>query len=141
MNNTIATPAQAGTFVGIRNADDLSIARDEAETANQAKSVFLANMSHEFRTPLNGILGYAQILQRDTSLSQYHQDRVNIIPIYHKSLARGMIFKSSSIGGWSVSPRPQFLRIAVAILNSRMILFPVIVSGAGWACPWYLTIK
>ena len=46
----------------------LADARDQAETANRAKSRFLAMVSHEVRTPLNGILGMADLL-RDTALT------------------------------------------------------------------------
>jgi PAS domain S-box-containing protein len=47
---------------------ELENARSVAEKANLAKSEFLSSMSHELRSPLNAILGFAQLMESDTPL-------------------------------------------------------------------------
>lgn len=65
---------------------ELVKAREKAEEASRAKSTFIANMSHEFRTPLNAILGYSQVLQNSGDLSEEQSKFVNEIAIGGKQL-------------------------------------------------------
>ena len=56
-------PPKKRRLVGI--ATDITyrkLCQDEAEHANQAKSLFVANVSHEIRTPLNAIIGFSDML-------------------------------------------------------------------------------
>ncbi|OEU62980.1 MAG: hypothetical protein BA870_03365 [Desulfuromonadales bacterium C00003094] len=52
---------------------------EAAESANRAKSTFLASMSHEIRTPLNAILGYSQLLQKDSDLRSSQREQIQTI--------------------------------------------------------------
>lgn len=62
-----------------QRTQELEIAKQKAEIANETKSAFIANMSHELRTPLNAILGFSKIMTRSPKLNSDDQENLQII--------------------------------------------------------------
>ena len=62
-------------------------AKEEAELASKAKSEFLSNMSHQLRTPMNAILGFAQLLEYEELNEDQAENVVEILKAGHHLLA------------------------------------------------------
>jgi len=57
---------------------ELALARDTAETASREKSTFLSNISREIRTPLNAIIGWNYLLQKEIAEPKQHGQLIKV---------------------------------------------------------------
>ena len=62
----------------IKLVNELTLAKTQAEKANNAKTDFLASMSHELRTPLNAIVGLSQMIKDESSDESSRDDALDI---------------------------------------------------------------
>jgi PAS domain S-box-containing protein len=104
--------------------ESIRLAREQAETANRAKSDFLSRMSHELRTPLNAILGFTQILEIDSptasqaeSVSHINRAGQHLLSLINEVLDIARI----EAGRLALSPEPieigAFLRETLELIH------------------------
>lgn len=96
--------ARAGLERRVRERTaELKRAHDEALAASRAKSRFLANMSHEFRTPLNSIIGFAELLSteavRDPALKKEYAEDIRQSGVHLLTLINDLLDISKAEAG------------------------------------------
>jgi signal transduction histidine kinase len=109
---------------------ELSVARQTAESASEAKSRFLANMSHELRTPLNAIIGFAELLEEESGrrgLPQFADDLRKIQQAArHLLVLIGDILDLSKIEAGRMTLRPELFDTAEAIRDAAVGVQPLV---------------
>ena len=105
----------------------LQIAAENAESANRAKSTFLFNMSHDIRTPMNAIIGYADLASRHSDdpakLKKYMENiqvcGQNLLMLLNNVLDLARIENDKTEMEYSVSDVDKDFRNCIAMFQNQ----------------------
>ena len=105
----------------------LQIAAENAESANRAKSTFLFNMSHDIRTPMNAIIGYADLASRhldDPAKLEKYMENIqvcgqNLLMLLNNVLDLARIENDKTEMEYSVSDIEKDFRNCVAMFRNQ----------------------
>ena len=105
----------------------LQIAVENAESANRAKSTFLFNMSHDIRTPMNAIIGYADLASRhldDPAKLEKYMENIqvcgqNLLMLLNNVLDLARIENDKTEMEYSVSDVDKDFRNCVAMFQNQ----------------------
>ena len=105
----------------------LQIAAENAESANQAKSTFLFNMSHDIRTPMNAIIGYADLASRhldDPAKLEKYMENIqvcgqNLLMLLNNVLDLARIENDKTEMEYSVSDVDKDFRNCIAMFQNQ----------------------
>ena len=93
---------------------ELRAAKESAERAGRARSRFIATVTRELRAPLNGVLGYAQLLEMEGELSARQSARVGAMlqsgQQLFRIIERALDFASIESGRMALHPVPLLVR-------------------------------
>lgn len=107
--------------------EKLQIAAENAESANRAKSTFLFNMSHDIRTPMNAIIGYAELASRHSDdpekLKKYMENiqvcGQNLLMLLNNVLDLARIENDKTEMEYSVSDVEKDFRNCIAMFRNQ----------------------
>ena len=107
--------------------EKLQIAAENAESANRAKSTFLFNMSHDIRTPMNAIIGYADLASRHSDdpekLKKYMENiqvcGQNLLMLLNNVLDLARIENDKTEMEYSVSDIEKDFRNCIAMFRNQ----------------------
>ncbi len=102
-----------------RAKDEAENARNEAEKANQAKSVFLTSMSHDIRTPMNAIVGMTTLAGKHISNTDYVKNCLNKVTLASEHLLTLIndVLDINKIESGNLSLNPTIFSIADCMMN------------------------